>query len=491
MEPTREDFKEQAEEYSCVPLIRDIEGDLDTPVTLMKKIKAHYLLESVNRDGAVGRYSFISRGELCRISLEGDEVEIRRRGDPTRRIHPPHPLNTIQDIIAGYTHPDIAGRPPFLCGFLGYLGYEAVRHWEAVPTHAAGVRGEDPLPDGIWVLPEETLVYDLVSRRITLVVLTVPGKDIDAAYADGANRMEALLAALASPLGEEETEMPPEGTGGAVIPEEGADRKAAFLRSVEACKKAIIAGDLIQGVISRKIFRETTASAEKIYRSLRRLNPSPYLFYLDFGEYQLIGSSPEVMIRVEEGKLLLKPIAGTRRRGKTPQEDAALAEELKKDPKELAEHLMLVDLGRNDLGRVSLPGTVEVTDFQSVETYSHVMHLVSTLVGSLDPEQNIFSLIGAVFPAGTLTGAPKIRAMEYLYDLEGERRGPYGGMVFHMDMRGNLDSCITIRTMVKRGNRVEVQAGAGIVYQSDPEREYEETGEKAAALLKALEEAEK
>ena len=489
MEPKRKNYRDQAAEYNCIPLIREIEGDLETPVTLMKKINAHYLLESVNRDGAVGRYSYISRGELCRVTLEGDDVEIRRRGEKPRRVRPPHPLNAVQAIIGGYSHPDLTGGPPLLCGFLGYLGYEAVRHWEAVPTHVAGPRGEDPLPDGIWILPEETLVYDLVSRRITSVVLTVPGDDVDAAYADGVNRMEALLAALAAPVIEEPppvAEEPPEETL------DGEEKgKQAFCRSVEACRRAIIAGDLIQGVISRKILRKTTVSAERIYRSLRRLNPSPYLFYLDFGEYQLIGSSPEVMIRVKDGNLLLKPIAGTRRRGKTAEEDAALAEELRQDPKERAEHLMLVDLGRNDLGRVSLPGTVEVTDFQSVETYSHVMHLVSTLEGRLDPEKDLFSVIGAVFPAGTLTGAPKIRAMEYLYDLEGQRRGPYGGMVFHMDMRGNLDSCITIRTILKRGNQVEVQAGAGIVYQSNPEREYEETGEKAAALLRALEEAEK
>lgn len=487
MRPNEVEYLEEAGKYSCVSLIQEYPADVDTPVTLMKKIKARYLLESVNREGAVGRYSFISRGELCRITLRGDEVEIRVKGEEVQILRPANPIKKIRETTRRFTHRKLEDGPPFSCGFSGYLGYEAVRHWERVPTYSEH-RDDTTLPDGVWILSEETLIYDLVERKTTCVVLTIPGGDPEGAYRDGVARLEKLMEELATTFVEDPVvNVPP-----ASNEEEPAEEdRAVFCNAVRKSREAIIQGELIQVVISRKEVKRSTVTAEKIYRTLRRLNPSPYLFYLDFEEYQLIGSSPEVMIKVQDGKLLLRPIAGTRPRGRTPEEDERMERELLADPKERAEHLMLVDLARNDLGRVAVPGSVKVTDYQSVERYSHVMHLVSTVEAEVADGVDVFSVIGAVFPAGTLTGAPKVRAMELLHQFEGERRGPYGGMIFHMDLWGNLDSCITIRTIVKRGDRIEVRAGAGIVHPSDPDREYDETRSKAAVLLRALEEAEK
>ena len=393
----------------------------------------------------------------------------------------------IQELLAQRQVVTIPGLPRFFGGAVGYLSYDTVRSFEKLPECS---RDELGLPESVFVFTDTMIIFDHVQHKIKIVANTFVDGPAECAYEQAISKIESIVARLARPLQPESV-----GANGATILPQDREVESNFTQEefedkVRACKEYITAGDAFQIVLSQRLQCKTSAQPFAIYRALRMLNPSPYLFYLDLGDFQLIGSSPEMLVKVEDGLAETCPIAGTRPRGANEEEDEALTAELLSDPKELAEHAMLVDLARNDLGKVCQHGTVRVPMSMSVEKYSHVMHIVSTVEGKLNDGENAFSLLRAAFPAGTLTGAPKIRAMEIITELEDLKRGPYGGAVGYFSFTGNMDTCITIRTIVMIGNTIYLQAGAGIVYDSDPTREYHETLNKLKALERAVEIAE-
>ncbi len=479
--------------YNLIPVFDEMRVDFETPVSIFMKVKAHMLLESVEKGENVGRFSIIAVGKRTVIQLQGRNYSKTEYQFPTdSSFTDPHttagdaenPLVFIREYFKEFTVPPYLNLPPFFGGAVGYLGYETHRYFENIPIPKNGDSNGNIVPDGLLVIPEVLLVYDSVKRTVFVIVLTRPGNDPDTVYRYAEERIAEICRMLAAPVPTYSKDLSFNGQPVTLSPRTD---KPGFLGAVKTCKDHIFAGDIIQAVISQKFDIQTDSPPFELYRSLRILNPSPYMFYLDFDNFYLIGSSPEVMVRVQDNEVLLKPIAGTRKRGQTVTEDTAAAEELLADPKERAEHLMLVDLGRNDLGRVAVPGSVRVTDFMKIEKFSHVMHIVSTIKAELAEQYDSFDVIRACFPAGTLTGAPKIRAMEIIAAIESEPRGPYGGMIFNMGFNGNMDSCITIRTIILRDRKACVQVGAGIVADSLPENEYEETMNKAQALIKAIE----
>jgi anthranilate synthase component 1 len=483
IQPDFQAYEKAARSFTVIPVFEEIGADFETPLSLFLKGRGLFLLESIERGENVGRYSIIACGSKSVITLRGREVVIRENNGGGRTVVQTagdNPLLEVRNYLSRLRAPAVEGVPPFFGGAIGYLGYEAVRYFEDVPVHT----GPDDIPDGIFIVPEMLLVYDSVKRSVFLAAMTYPAAGVRAEYDQAVQAIEQRLRSLQEPLRPPVSSPSP----GRLALQSDMDQ-SVFLRGVETCQRHIRQGDIIQAVLSQRFTAETDVAPFSIYQTLRMINPSPYLFYLDFGEFLLIGSSPEVMVRIQNKELLTKPIAGTRPRGATVSEDNRLARDLLSDPKERAEHIMLVDLARNDLGRVAAPGSVEVTDFMSVEKYSHVMHLVSTVKAELDARADVFDVIRAVFPAGTLTGAPKIRAMEIIHEIEGSRRGPYGGMVFYLGFNGNFDSCITIRTVVVKGRRAIIQAGAGVVADSRPDGEYQETVNKARALFQAVERA--
>ena len=485
--PALPDFLDLARDGRTAPLRRRIPADLETPVSAYLKLAplgAVCLLESVEQGIQVGRYSFIGLQPHCEVILRDDTVTVQR-GDKveTAPLDAAEPFAAIQAELDRARDLALGDLPGPLGAAVGYLGWEMVRHFERVPLPEAG---HDGLPDARFVFPSALVVFDHVKSEIEAAVL--PPRDVtgEAGYVAATERLEALLDALRSPL--PPGAMPqPAATLVAASPEIPRER---FEAAVDTAREHILAGDAFQIVLSQRLTGRTAAHPFTIYRALRILNPSPYLFYLDFGDSQLIGSSPEALVTLEDNRARVCPIAGTRPRGATPAADAALEVELLASEKEKAEHLMLVDLGRNDLGRVCRPGTVRPTSFQQVERYSHVMHLVSRVDGELREGLDRWDLLRAVFPAGTLSGAPKIRAMEIIAELEGRRRGPYGGAVGYFAPGGDLDLCIAIRTLVMQGDRWWAQAGAGIVADSDPAFEYEETLHKMQAVTRAVARAE-
>ncbi|MCL4395246.1 MAG: anthranilate synthase component I, partial [Chloroflexi bacterium] len=417
------------------------------------------------------------------LTLRGDRVSVRDdRGVQTTLLDGRDPLAVLRDLLAPYRSVIVPGLPRFFGGAVGYLSYDIVRHIERLPGSA---RDELGLPDAMFLLTDTLVAFDHVKHRLLVIANAHVDGDERPAYEGAVARIDAVVATLSQPV-PPSVRVPP-GDGHRLESNVSPDQFAAMVRRAQ---EYILAGDIFQVVLSQRFARETAVEAFSIYRALRRINPSPYMFYLDFGDVQFVGSSPEVLVRLEEGTAQLNPIAGTRPRASTEQADARLELELRQDPKERAEHVMLVDLGRNDLGRVCEYGSVQVPDFMMVEKYSHVMHLVSRVVGRLRPELDAFDLLRATFPAGTVSGAPKVRAMEIIEELEGTRRGPYAGAVgyfgFPVDGRGNMDFCITIRTIVQQGRRALVQAGAGIVADSDPRREHLECENKARALAEAI-----
>ncbi len=474
-------------------ITRELPADLDTPTTAYLKVREmgpSFLLESVEGGERVARYSFIGVSPSARYVLQGHTLTRERLGTAERAPREDLAergadfLAVLQTELAAM--PPIAreGLPRFAGGLVGYLGFETLRHFEpTLDAHLA--QGE--LPDAIFLMIDTLVAFD--HARSSLVLLT-HALDGDAAAAEA--RLEALEARLRGPL-------PPGEPAQAQTfhePFTSNMEQAQFEAMVRAAKEHIAAGDIFQVVLSQRFSRTLDAEPFQIYRALRRLNPSPYMFYFEFGEvegqpFSLVGASPEMMARLEIGDdgpiASVRPIAGTRPRGKTPAEDAALEQELLADPKERAEHVMLIDLGRNDIGRVSAYGSVSVPDFFVVEHYSHVMHIVSSVKGRLRPGLTAFDLIRATFPAGTLSGAPKVRACEIIAALEPGPRGPYGGAIGYFSFHGAMDMCIAIRTLVCHGERISVQAGAGIVADSDPEREFQETVNKAKAVMKAVE----
>ena len=495
---SREQFVDMAARGAAVPVYRELPADLETPVSIYLKLHGEgpaFLLESVEKAEQVGRYSFLGFGPRRQIVARGREVIVLDGGQPETHTlaEGRDPLHVVASELARYQpvapiHEVGRDLPYFFGGAVGYLGYDLVRFFERLPDTAHDDLG---LPD-VHVLITDTLVAFDHARHRLLLFVTVPvhpESDLGAVYDQAVARLDALEAGVRAPL---PSLSPPPGARGGELSSNKPRRQ--YEAAVRRAKEYIAAGDIFQVVLSQRLSRTTQARPFAIYRALRRLNPSPYMFFLDMGgdpSLYLIGSSPEVLVRLEGCQAEMRPIAGTRPRGRSEVEDQALETELLADPKERAEHVMLVDLGRNDMGRVCQFGTVEVPDLLTLERYSHVIHIVSRVTGRLDDGLDAFDLLRATFPAGTVSGAPKVRAMEIIEELEGVRRGPYAGAVGYFGFNGNMDTCITIRTILMRDGVVYLQAGAGIVADSDPTREWEEAGHKARALGEAIEIAER
>ncbi len=489
--PDRETFHRQADEHTLVPVFRDLPADLETPVSVFLKLRLTapcFLLESVERGEQVGRYSFIGINPSLVLQASEDEGIITQNGLVSRiplALKPKalSPLDLIQDLLAQYKVAQTPGLPPFFGGAVGYLSYDMVRFLERLP---ACPEDELRLPDCVFLFTDTLIIFDHVQVKIKVVANARVNNDATTAYQDAVDKIDAIVSTLDKPLPIEPLSTTPIGDDKVISELRSNFTPDEFKTRVKAAKEYIAAGDAFQIVLSQRLRRQTNARPFAIYRALRMLNPSPYMFYLDFGGFQLIGSSPEMLVKLQEDKAETRPIAGTRPRGANEEEDKVMIADLLADPKERAEHVMLVDLGRNDLGRVCRYGQVKVPLFMGTEKYSHVIHIVSSVKGELKEGHDAFDLLRACFPAGTVTGAPKIRAMEIINELEGLRRGPYAGAVGYFSFTGNMDTCITIRTIVMVGNKVYLQGGAGIVADSDPEREYQESLNKVEVLGEAV-----
>ncbi len=484
--PTLTEFESLATQGNLIPVYREINTDLETPVSVYLKLRGQgesFLLESVEGGEQLARYSFLGVAPARVLTLRGDQVMIHDgRGVERCSLDGQDPLDVLRGLLAPYRAVPVPGLPRFFGGAVGYLAYDLVRHIERLPQTA---RRDLDLPDALFLLTDTLVAFDHVKHRALVIANAHASGDPRAAYEDAVCRIECIVARLNQPI---PAPMPPPSRNDHHLESNVAPEQ--YMDMVRRALEYIAAGDIFQVVLSQRFARETRADPFSIYRALRRLNPSPYMFFLDFGDLQFVGSSPEVLVRLEDGIAQLNPIAGTRPRGVDAAEDARLEQELLDDPKERAEHVMLVDLGRNDLGRVCEYGSVRVPDLMHVERYSHVMHLVSRVTGQLRSGLDGFDLLRATFPAGTVSGAPKIRAMEIIEELEQTRRGPYAGAVgyfgFPVGGQSNMDFCITIRTIVQQGERAFIQAGAGIVADSDPAREHQECVNKARALAEAI-----
>ncbi len=488
--PSLADFRLLSRKYNVIPLYREILADTETPVSAFMKIDSGgdaFLLESVEGGEKWGRFCFLGVTPRMVLRSKGDSVEITGPNGKVRREK--GPLQVLQKTFARFRAAPVEGGVRFLGGAIGYIGYDVVRHIEKLPE----ITEDDLGLDDIYLIFTDTmLVFDNVEHKIKVVsnAFIEDGADVEALYNDSIAKIEALVGTLQS-----STANRGDKSGqGAEIPDEAVEKgissnfkREDYLKAVNSIKEYIKSGDVIQAVLSQRFSTPLPTSPFDIYRALRVVNPSPYMFFLRLGDLHIVGSSPEILVRVEDGDVNVKPIAGTRKRGCDEAEDLRLEKELLSDPKELAEHIMLVDLGRNDIGRVSRTGTVKVSDLMNVERYSHVMHIVTDVHGRMKEGADALDAFSACFPAGTLSGAPKIRAMEIIEELEPCRRGVYGGSVGYIGFGGNLDMCIAIRTMIIKDKVVYVQAGAGIVADSEADKEFEETENKARGLLKAIE----
>jgi len=475
-------------DFNVIPVYREILADMETPVSAFMKVDTGgdaFLLESVEHGEKWGRYSFLGVNPRMILRSKGDDVEVCGPDGELRRDKAP--IKVLKEICSRFRAAVVEGVPSFFGGAIGYIGYDVVRHIERLPELAEDDLGLD---DIYLIFTDTLLVFDNVEHKIKVIsnAFIEDGADIDAIYEGSINKIEALVETLRTGAveGGLESAMTGEASGGRLAITSNFERES-YLKAVERIKEYIKSGDVIQTVLSQRFSTPLPASPFDIYRALRVVNPSPYMFFLRLGDLHIVGSSPEILVRVEDGDVNVKPIAGTRKRGTDEAEDLALEAELLADPKELAEHIMLVDLGRNDIGRVSRPGSVQVSDLMSVERYSHVMHIVTDVHGKMEKGLDGLDAFSACFPAGTLTGAPKIRAMEIIEELEPCRRGVYGGSVGHIGYSGNLDMCIAIRTMIIKDDVVYIQAGAGIVADSEADKEFEETENKARGLVKAVE----
>jgi anthranilate synthase component 1 len=493
--PTFEEFKKFAEGHTVVPIFRKILADGLTPVSAFTKLQGgswNFLFESVVGGEKVGRYSFLGSSPFLRFIAKGTKVVLERYSKDkqinTEEVETSDPLALLQKYIAKYSAPHVQGLPRFCGGAVGYAGYDTVRYVEKLPNIPKDDRG---LPDLAFGFYDHMVIFDHINKTIAVVVHAhLEGKNPKDAYDSACQRIDEIVSLLDAPGNELRVrDIHPEGPVQQAFSSNFS--KEQFEKAVLKCKEYIFAGDIFQVVISQRLETKTNAKPLDIYRTLRVVNPSPFLFFLSMGELHLIGSSPEIMVRVEEGNVTIRPLAGTRPRGANDEEDRKLAADLVGDPKERAEHIMLVDLGRNDVGRIADFGSVRLTDVMTVEKYSHVMHLCSTVEGTLRKNMTALDALKACLPAGTLSGAPKVRAMEVIDELEPQKRGPYGGAVGYIDFSGNMDTCIALRTMVLMDGKAYLQAGAGVVADSDPTKEYEETLNKARGLLRAIEIAEK
>ncbi len=488
--PDIKEFKSLCEKGNLIPVYREILADFDTPVSAFLKIgkSPSFLLESVVGGEKWARYSFLGTNPSKVIKGRGKKIEIREIGRKPVVFEADDPVDVLKKEIALYKPVGVPGLPRFSGGLVGYMGYDMVRFFERVPdSKKSGIN----LPDMFFMLADTMLIFDSLKQKIKIVSnVHIDGKSPANAYKEAVEKIEGIVEKLkSSKLKVKSSKSKKQKTSSKYT--SSFKTKEAFEEAVLKSKEYIAAGDIFQVVLSQRFERKSDVQPFDVYRALRVINPSPYMYYIDTGDTEIVGSSPEILVRVEDKKIVLRPIAGTRKRGDTEAEDKALEEELKKDPKEMAEHIMLVDLGRNDVGRVAEKGSVDVTELMAVERYSHVMHMVSNVEGNLVNGLDAFDVLRACFPAGTVTGAPKVRAMEIIDELEPIKRGPYAGAVGYFSYSGNMDTCITIRTLIIKDGKVYVQAGAGIVADSVPEREYTETVNKAMGMMKAVEMAER
>lgn len=482
--PNIETFKKMTEEGNLIPVYREIMADMETPVSALFKLSSKtytFLLESVEGGEKWGRYTFLGSDPDVVFSVRKEDIVIRENGENRFHKHEGKPLKFLKDLMGRYRPVHVDGLPRFYGGAVGFLGYEMVRYFEKLPAEAVDDLQTD---DALFLITDTLIIFDNVKHTIKVVAcaFTEGRDDLDEVYEEALRKINALIEMLDAPMEKREISYNQNEDfhfQSNMTPED-------YRTVVRRAKEYIVSGDAIQIVLSQRFQMENRIAPIDLYRALRYVNPSPYLFFLKLEDLILIGSSPEVMVRLEEKSAELRPIAGTRRRGGSEQEDRKLADELLNDPKERAEHIMLVDLGRNDLGRIAQIGSVQVNQLMVVERYSHVMHLVSNIQAQLSEDKDCFDVLEATFPAGTLTGAPKIRAMEIIDELEPSVRGPYGGAVGYFSYTGNMDFCITIRTIMVLDGKIFIQVGAGIVADSDPEAEYQETISKAEGMIKAI-----
>ncbi len=488
-----EDFAQAYDGGSPRLVSATLVADLETPVSAYLKLSAArpahtFLLESVEGGAARGRYSMIGMEPDAIWRAQGASSEINRAAltQPDAFVPcPGAPLDALRAFIAESRIDAQTGLPPMAAGVFGYLGYDMVRQMERLAPAK-----DDPIgvPDAIMIRPTLMVVFDSVRDEMSVVTPVRPqaGVSARAAWEAAQARLERVVRVLEGPL----SHQPPQVEPGALAqPPVSNTPQERYLAMVEKAKDYIRAGDIFQVVLSQRFTAPFALPAFSLFRALRRVNPAPFLCHLDFGDFQIVCSSPEILVRVRDGKVTIRPIAGTRWRGQTPAEDEALAQDLLADPKERAEHLMLLDLGRNDVGRVAQIGSVEVTGQFFIERYSHVMHIVSNVEGALDPRRDVIDALCAGFPAGTVSGAPKVRAMEIIDELETDKRGIYAGCIGYFGISGEMDTCIVLRTAIIKDGRMHAQAGAGIVYDSDPASEHRECVNKATALFRAAEEA--
>ena len=483
---TPEQFSDLAQQgYNRIPLVREVLADLETPLSSFLKLAQgpySYLFESVQGGEKWGRYSMLGLPARTVLRAYGERIEIERDGKVREIIEEPDALSFVTEFQQRYKAAEVEGLPRFNGGLVGYFGYDCVRYVE--PKLQASEPSDDiGVPDILLMVSDEVLVFDNLAGKLILVVHANP--EIDDAF----NLANARLDELEVKLRQAVPDIAPlklDHSGAVEQQFTSHYGEEPFKQAVEKVKEYVMSGDAMQVVLSQRMSIDFDAQPLNLYRALRALNPSPYMFYLDLGDHHVVGSSPEILARLEDGEVTVRPIAGTRRRGHTPKEDLALEQDLLDDPKEIAEHLMLIDLGRNDVGRVSKVGSVELTDKMVVERYSHVMHITSNVTGQIKPELDAMDVLRAALPAGTLSGAPKIRAMEIIDELEGEKRGIYGGAVGYLSWNGNMDTAIAIRTAVIKDKTLYVQAGAGVVADSKPELEWKETMNKARAVMRAV-----
>ncbi len=487
--PDRSKFKRLAKKGNLIPVYRELLADFETPVTAFCKIdnsSYSFLFESVEGQVKVGRYSFLGSDPEVIIKSKNNEMTIIRKGKKQERKIVDNPFDELKKIMSEYKFVKIKGIPRFCGGLVGYLGYDMVRFIEDIPETT---RDSLNLADSYLMLAETILIFDNVTKTLKVISNAyIKDKDIDSAYKRAIRRIEEKIRLLKRGNIQRKTLV--ERRRNQKKRFKSNFTKEQFKKIISKAKRYIKEGEIIQVVLSQRLKTKIKTEPFDIYRTLRYVNPSPYMFYLKYDDLRLIGSSPEIMVRLEDNKVEVRPIAGTRPRGKDEKEDERLIKELLNDPKEKAEHIMLVDLGRNDIGRICQYGSVYVPQLMKIEKYSHVMHLVSDCLGKIKKGKDMFDCIKSTFPAGTVTGAPKVRAMEIIDELEKDKRGPYAGSVIYFSYSGNLDSCITIRTIIVKGDTAYIQAGAGIVADSHPEKEYQETLNKAKGMLRAIELAE-
>ena len=490
-EPSKQAFLDLAGRGNTIPVYRTLLADHLTPVLAFRKLLSEgeqgFLLESIVGMERIARYTFLGVRPRMTLRALGRRVELVYADGRTETFETPDPLAKLGELLARHKAVHHGKLPRFTGGAVGYVGYDVVRHYEPLPHCPKDDRG---LPDMVFGFYDTMLIFDHVQKTVQVVSnVILDGADPAAAYDEACGRIDAVCDRLRRPAPLRVEDMVPNEP--VRMPFVSNFRREDFERAVEACKEYIRAGDIFQVVLSQRLRVGSGADPMDIYRALRVINPSPFMFFLRTRDVTLLGSSPEIMVRVENGRITSRPLAGTRPRGEAAEEDKRLEEELLADPKERAEHVMLVDLARNDVGRVAEFGSVEISDVMRVERYSHVMHIVSNVTGQLRPEFTALDALRVSVPAGTVSGAPKVRAMQIIDEFEPTKRGPYAGAVGYIDYSGNMDTCIALRTMVLAGGHIDIQAGAGLVADSVPQREYEESLNKARALLLAVQIAER